>query len=124
MMKKFTFSEIAIMLFIVAIIVYMAIVGFYTYFPARDNVRINIVDIQRVCQKNNCYWMVYDKNGKIYKVQDLWLIGYINAGDVAGKLMSHKGDICIVDTRGSRIRILSLYPTITKVEKCFNNNTK
>ena len=122
-MKKIDWSNVFVGLFILAIIVYFIMHVVFTYFPARDNVEVQILEVQRVCKNNHCYWMLYDKNGSIYKIQDLWLIGYFNSGDIAGKLMSHKGETCIVETRGARIRILSLYPTITNIKNCFNNST-
>jgi len=64
MIKKILDPISIFILFFVTII----FVETLNYFPVEKR-KIKVVDVQRVCAKNNCYWILYsDKD--IYKIED------------------------------------------------------
>jgi hypothetical protein len=93
-----------------------------SYFP--DRIRtVKIADVQRVCLDKSCYWMVYTNSTPMI-VSDMWFIFHFNSGDVANKLVQHKGEVCTVETRGTRWHLPTVYPNIVKVIKCQPPRTK
>ena len=114
--NKLSMGELIIILIVATIIILLIARIIFTYFPAKIDT-YKIVNIEKVCKKSDCSWMVYT-NKLPLQIQDLILIGFWNSGDVANELVQHKGQYCTVETRGARIPILSSYRNIIKVIKC------
>jgi len=100
----------------VTFFVFILIAEIPQYFPVEKH-KIKIVDVQRVCSKSDCHWVVYTDND-IYTVEDMLLIGFVDSGNVAAKLKAHVGYYCTVETRGIRWHFPTYYKNIVKVYNC------
>jgi len=114
--NKLSMGELIIILIVATIIILLIARIIFTYFPAKIDT-YKIVNIEKVCKKSDCSWMVYT-NKLPLQIQDLILIGFWNSGDVANELEQHISQYCTLKTYGDRIPTLSLYPNVVKIIKC------
>jgi len=119
---KLSVGELIAVLIIATIIILLIVQTVYTYFPAKVDT-YKIVNIEKVCKKSDCSWMVYTDKLPL-QIQDLILISLWNSGDIANELEQHIGQYCTLKTRGARIPILSLYPNVVEIIKCSSSSAQ
>jgi len=93
----------------------LVITPFLNHFPVRID-KYRILSIEKTCINSFCYWTVYTDK-QLLKIKDLYLVGFRESGNVANELMLHKGQYCILETRGIDFPFLS-YRNVVKVIKC------
>ena len=75
---------------------------------------ITVAEKHPEIKNNQTFYVVLDSDGNAYKIDDLLLLGKFNSTDLYAKL--EVGKAYRIETTGYRIRFLSEYPNINKIE--------
>ena len=103
----------AIILFVVIVFFPIATVSVLYQYGTADTARITVTDKERVCDKDDCKWLVFTSNNGVYQNSDAFFHFKFDSADVQASLVP--GNSYFVDYYGWRIPFLSMYPNIVEV---------